>query len=99
MLVEVADGGALTVTGADGEVRCLGSTARTAERPDLTGLDEAAPWDGLVADPVVGPFPSVHEDVTVEQNEWYLDAVGEPLALYRENAWAHPGMLVKAVHR
>ena len=99
LLVEVADGGALTATGPDGEVRCLGSAARTADRPDLIGLVEVAPADGPVADPVVGPFPSVHEDVTVEQNEWYLDAVGEPLALYRENAWAHPGMLVKAVHR
>ncbi|RBY81434.1 hypothetical protein DQ239_02280 [Blastococcus sp. TF02-09] len=98
LLVEVADG-ALTVTGPDGEVRCLGSTAPTAERPDLTGLVEVPPADRPVADPVVGPFGSVHEDVPVEQNEWYLDAVGEPLALYRENAWAHPGMLVKAVHR
>ena len=99
LLVEVADGGALTATGPDGEVRCLGSAARTADRPDLTGLVEVPPVDGPVADPVVGPFPSVHEDVTVEQNQWYLDAVGEPLAHYREEAWAHPGMLVKAVHR
>ena len=99
LLVEVADGGALTATGADGVVRCLGSAARTADRPDLTGLGEVTPATQLVRDPVVGPFPSVHEDVTVEQNDWYLDAVGEPLALYRENAWAHPGMLVKAVHR
>ncbi|SDG09818.1 hypothetical protein SAMN05660662_0324 [Blastococcus aurantiacus] len=98
LLVDVDDD-RLTVTGPDGEVRCLGSAGRTADRPDLTGLDGAAPADGQVADPVVGPFGSVHEPVTVEQNEWYLDAVGEPLALYRENAWAHPGMLVKAVHR
>ena len=78
LLVEVADGGALTATGPDGEVRCLGSAARTAERPDLTGLVEVTPADRLVADPVVGPFPSVHEDVTVEQNDWYLDAAANP---------------------
>ena len=46
LLVEVADGGALTATGPDGEVRCLGSAARTAERPDLTGLVEVTPAEG-----------------------------------------------------
>ncbi|MGY2129763.1 hypothetical protein [Blastococcus sp. SYSU DS0617] len=97
LLVELADG-RLTATGADGEVRCVGSAGRTADRPDLTGFAEV-PAAGQVADPVVGPFGSVSEVVPVEQNEWYLDAVGEPLDLYRENAWAHPGMLVKAVHR
>ena len=80
-------------------MRCLGSAGRTSERPDLTGLAEAPPADEPVTDPVVGPFGSVAEVVTVEQNEWYLDAVGEPLALYRDDAMAHPGMLVKAVHR
>lgn len=98
LLVEVRDG-RLTVTGRDGEVRCVGSAARTAERPGLTAFAEAPAAAAPVADPVVGPFDSVHEVVTVEQNEWYLDAVGEPLALYRDNAWAQPGMLVKAVHR
>ncbi|MDT0277104.1 hypothetical protein [Blastococcus goldschmidtiae] len=98
LLVEVDDG-RLTATGADGEVRCVGSAGRTGERPDLTGFAEVPAAAQPVADPVVGPFGSVSEAVPVEQNEWYLDAVGEPLALYRENAWAHPGMLVKAVHR
>ncbi len=98
LLVEM-DGERLTVTGPDGEVRCLGSAGRTADRPDLTVFAEAPAAAEPVADPVVGPFGSVHEAVTVEQNEWYLDAVGEPLALYRDDAWAHPGMLVKAVHR
>ena len=97
LLVEVQDD-RLTVTGPDDEVRCLGSVGRTAGRPDLTGFAEVAPA-APVADPVVGPFGSVHEPVTVEQNEWYLDAVGEPLALYRDGAWAQPGMLIKAVHR
>ena len=98
LLVELEDG-RLTATGSDGEVRCVGSAGRTGERPDLGGLVEVSAPAGLVPDPVVGPLPSVHETVTVEQNEWYLDAVGEPLALYREQAWAQPGMLIKAVHR
>jgi acyl dehydratase len=98
LLVELDDG-RLTATGADGEVRCVGSAGRTADRPDLSGCAEVTPATQLVRDPVVGPFPSVHATVTVEQNEWYLDAIGEPLALYRDEAWAHPGMLIKAVHR
>ena len=77
----------------------MGSAGRTVDRPDLTGFAEVAAGAQLVPDPVVGPLGSVHETVTVEQNEWYLDAIGEPLALYRDNAWAHPGMLIKAVHR
>lgn len=98
LLVEVADG-RLTATGPDGEVRCVGSASRTGERPHLTDFEEVPAAAGLVADPVVGPLPSVSETVTVEQNDWYLDAVGEPLPLYRENSWAQPGMLMKAVHR
>lgn len=98
LLVELDDG-RLTATGSDGEVRCVGAAGRAGERPDLAGLGEEPTGTVLVPDPVVGPLPSVHEPVTVAQNEWYLDAVGEPLALYREKAWAQPGMLVKAVHR
>jgi len=98
LLVEVDDG-RLTATGPEGEVRCVGSAGRRADSPDLTGLLEVTAPAEPVADPVVGPFGTVHEAVTVEQNEWYLDAVGEPLAIYRENSWAHPGMLIKAVHR
>ena len=98
LLVDVDDD-RLTVTGPDGEVRCLGSAGRAADRPDLSGHAEVTPATELVRDPVVGFFPSVHETVTVAQNEWYLDAIGEPLALYRDNGWAHPGMLIKAVHR
>ncbi|SOC49558.1 hypothetical protein SAMN05660748_2286 [Blastococcus aggregatus] len=98
LLVELADG-RLTATGPDGEVRCVGSADRTADPADLAGFPEVARGPGLVADPVVGPFGSVSELCTVERNEWYLDAIGEPLPLYRDNGWAHPGMLMKAVHR
>lgn len=98
LLVELADR-RLTATGADGEVRCVGSADRRAERPDLGGYPEVAAGEEQVDDPVVGPFGSVRELCTVEQNEWYLDAIGEPLPLYRDKGWAHPGMLMKAVHR
>jgi acyl dehydratase len=98
LLVEMDDG-RLTATGADGVVRCVGSAAREGTRPDLSGFAEIPAAPGPVDDPAVGPMGSVVETVTTEQNEWYLDAVGEPLPLYRDQGWAHPGMLVKAVHR
>lgn len=98
VLVELSDG-QLTVTGSDGEVRAVGSATRTAERPNLSGFAEVPRAPELLTDPQPGPMGSVDEDVTVEQNAWYLDAVGEPLSLYREHAWAQPAMLLKAVHR
>jgi hypothetical protein len=98
LLVDVT-GGQLTVTGADGEVRCLGTTGRTGDRPDLADFAEVSAAGEPVIDPVAGPFGSVHEAGTVEENEWYLDAIGEPLPLYRERSWAHPGLLLRLVNK
>jgi acyl dehydratase len=97
LLVEVDDG-RLTVAGPDGEVRCLGSVDQTADRPALADFAEASAATTVV-DPVAGPFGSLHEARTVEENEWYLDAIGEPLPLYREKAWAHPGLLLRLVNK
>ncbi|MCZ2860714.1 hypothetical protein [Blastococcus sp. VKM Ac-2987] len=97
LLVDVTDG-RLTVAGSDGDVRCLGSADHTADRPGLAGLAEAPVADQPVVDPVVGPFGSLHAQRTVEENEWYLDAIGEPLPLYREERWAHPGLLLRLVN-
>lgn len=97
LLVEVSDG-RLTVTGSDGEVRCLGSAGHAAGLPDLVDLGEASAAVEPVVDPVPGPFGSVHAAASVEENEWYLDAIGEPLPLYRERAWSHPGLLLRLVN-
>lgn len=69
------------------------------DRPRLAGFAEASAAVEPTVDPVAGPFGSVHETRTVEENEWYLDAIGEPLPLYREKAWAHPGLLLRLVNK
>lgn len=89
----------LTVTGSDGEVRCIGSAAPTSPRPDLAGFAETPLPPSPVEDPVVGPFGSIHEPGTVEENDRYVEAVGEPLTLYRERSVPHPGMLLRLVNR
>jgi hypothetical protein len=41
LLVDLADG-RLTVSDSSGEVRCVGSAGRSADRPDLTGYRQPA---------------------------------------------------------
>ena len=98
MLVEL-DGERLAVTGPGGELRCVGAAGPTAPRPDLAGLADVPLPPSPVADPVVGPFGSIREPGTVAENDWYLDAIGEPLTLYRERSLAHPGLLLRLVNR
>ena len=98
-LTVALDGDRLTVTGPDGEVRCVGSAAPTSSRPALTGLAETPLPPARVEDPRGGPFGSIHEPGTVEESDWYLDAIGEPLDIYRKQSIAHPGLLLRLVNR
>jgi hypothetical protein len=52
----------------------------------------------LPADPVLGPLGTVVVAGTVADNLAYLDAVAEPVALYRAEAVAHPGLLLRLVN-
>src|SRR5215211_704114 len=70
-----------------------------ADHPDLSGYRQVAAPPEPVADPVVGPLGSVYEAGTVERNDWYLAAIGEPLDLYRQEALAHPGLLLRLVNQ
>ncbi|MCF6508337.1 hypothetical protein E9549_13110 [Blastococcus sp. MG754426] len=97
LLVDPAEG-RLTVSHPSGEVRCVGSAGLGADRPDLTGFRQVAAPPEPVADPVVGPMGSVSEAGTAERNAWYLDAIGEPLELYRREALVHPGLLLRLVN-
>ncbi|MCZ2859974.1 hypothetical protein [Blastococcus sp. VKM Ac-2987] len=97
LLVEAADG-RLTVSDPVGELRCVGLAGLGADRPDLTGYRQVAAPSDPVSDPVVGPLGSVSEAGTVERNDWYLDAIGEPLELYRQEALVHPGLLLRLLN-
>lgn len=93
------DGEQLTVTGPDGEIRCLGSAGPGAPPlPDLPGyVPVPLPAEPLV-DPDPGPLGSVVEQVSAEDGSAYLDAVAEPLPLYRDRRLAHPGLLLRLVN-
>ena len=93
------DADRVTVTGPDGVVRCVGSAAPTSSRPDLSSFAEVPLASSPVDDPLVGPFGSIHEQATAEENDWYVDAIGEPLDLYRKQSVAHPGLLLRLVNR
>ncbi|MGY1988037.1 hypothetical protein ACI792_17605 [Blastococcus sp. SYSU DS0669] len=97
LLVDPADG-RLTVSGPSGEVRCVGSAGLGADRLDLAGYAPVPAPRELLTDPVVGPMGSVSEAGTAERNDWYLDAIGEPLELYRQEGLVHPGLLLRLVN-
>ena len=91
-------GSALTVTGPDGEVRCVGSAAPSGAVGVLGSYVEAPLPAVLPADPSVGPLGTVVVDGTVADNLAYLDAVMEPVELYRSSSVAHPGLLLRLVN-
>ena len=96
-LVVALAGADLTVTGPDGVVRCVGTAAPTGGA--LRGRYVEAPLPGsLPADPVPGPLGTVVVDGPVADNLAYLDAIGEPLPVYRDEGIAHPGLLLRLVN-
>ena len=96
-LVVSLSGADLTVTGPDGVVRCVGSAASAGGL--LAGSYVDAPPPGVLpADPALGPLGTVTVAGTVADNDAYLDAIGEPLPLYREQSIAHPGLLLRLVN-
>ena len=97
LLVELREG-RLTVTGPDGEVRCVGSAGLYGDRPAVDDLVDAPLPATLASDPGPGPFGTVVEHGSVQAGLDYLAAIGEPLALYRERSLAHPGLLLRLVN-
>ena len=97
-LVVSLAGSALTVVGPDEEVRSVGS-AGPADGAGVRGSYVDAPLpSALPADPVQGPLGTVRLSGTVADNLAYCDAITEPVALYRSEAVAHPGALLRLVN-
>ncbi len=98
------DGDALTLSGPDGTTRATGSVRPPAQpaavAPDrypVRPLPEPPPPVSAEAlQP--GPLGTVTEVVDAATNEDYLDAVAEPLPLYRDRGLVHPGVLLRLVN-
>lgn len=90
--------GRLTVTGPDDEVRCVGSAGLDGEQPGVDDHVDAPLPATPRTDPELGPFGTVVEHGSVQAGQDYLDAIGEPVALYREQSLAHPGLLLRLVN-
>lgn len=90
--------GLLQVTGPDGEVRCTGSAAPVASPAFVPAPPEAPLPAELLATLAPGALGSITELVTARRNADYLEAIAEPLPLYREQSVAHPGLLLRLVN-
>ncbi len=97
LLVE-SSGDELAVRGPDGEVRCVGTAQSTARRRDLQGCSGAPLPTQLQEQPTVGALGTVVERMQASDNEAYVDAIEESLSLYRDDAVAHPGLLLRLVN-
>jgi acyl dehydratase len=87
----------MTVTGPAGVVRCVGPASPGGGSLLGSYVDAPLP-EVLPTDPVLGPLGSVAVSGTVADNDAYLDAIGEPVPLYRERSVAHPGLLLRLVN-
>ena len=97
--VEVAlHEGSLTLTGPGGDVRGTGSAGLLDRPPQVHGQPHVPLPAAPSAEPADGPFGTVVEPVSAADGEAYLEAVGEPLALYRDAGIAHPGLLLRQVN-
>ena len=98
-LVTVQLGGDdLTLTGPDGVVRSAGTAGLRDEPGPVRRLPRTPLPPSLLDEPPDGPFGTVEEPVSVADGAAYVDAIGEPLALYDERALAHPGLLLRLVN-
>jgi hypothetical protein len=94
----------MTLRGPDTTVRALGQahapqphSSIASDRYPVTALPETPP--AASADTLgPGPLGTVEEHVDANVNTRYLDAVAEPLALYRDAGIVHPGLLLRLVN-
>ena len=105
----VYDGEQITVSAIDGQLRVVGpaATERAVGAFDAPAPQQARRLLGAQDLPErlrsleelrLGHLGSVEVDGTVADNEAYLDAVGEPAPLYRQQSLAHPGALLRLVN-
>ena len=90
---------ALSVVGPDGVARAVGSADPPGPQQPrrllaAMPLTAALPLDAVAA----GPLGTVEQLGSVQDNADYLDAVCEPSPLYRDEAIAHPGALLRLVN-
>ncbi len=94
------DPAALSLVGPDGVTRAVGSAGPDGPTRPRRLLDRAPLPAALLPTKRVsaGPLGTVELAGTTADNEAYLDAVGEPSPLYRDEAIAHPGALLRLVN-
>lgn len=101
VVAPAADGGFdLSLLGPDGTVCVVGSCAPPAPQalPDLDAYPTARLPEPLHLVPRIGSFGTVHEAAVPEVCRDYLDAVAEPVSLYREGGLVHPGSILRLVN-
>ena len=103
--VAVDEGGGFELSGADGEVRAVGTAELLTAPPEIR---LASPPGTRTPDPppaadestlaVGGWLETVREEATPQGHAAYLDGIGEQLPLYRDEGHVHPGALLRMVN-